>query len=87
MYTVIRSLNNNIVVSRDSKGRECVLTGSGIGFGKKPGGLISSDHVEHIYFNLDKLQEHWLQLLSQSTPETLEIAQSSVYRIIFRFRP
>lgn len=75
MYTVIRSLNNNIVVSRDSKGRECVLTGSGIGFGKKPGGLISSDHVEHIYFNLDKLQEHWLQLLSQSTPETLEIAQ------------
>lgn len=80
MYTVIRSLNNNIVVSRDSGGRECVLTGSGIGFGQKAGGLIPRERVEHVYLGLDKLQERWLQLLAQATPETLEVAQLLLQR-------
>ena len=34
---ITKQLNNNIVIASDSQGREIVLMGKGIGFGRKPG--------------------------------------------------
>ena len=65
MYTVTKGLNNNIVMARAEDGRECVLTGSGIGFRKSPGAPVLEQQIEHIYYGLDKLQEKWLYLLGQ----------------------
>ena len=53
MYTVTKGLNNNIVMARAEDGRECVLTGSGIGFRKSPGAPVLEQQIEHIYYGLD----------------------------------
>lgn len=66
MYTVTKGLNNNIVMARAEDGRECVLTGSGIGFRKSPGAPVLEQQIEHIYYGLDKLQEKWLYLLGSA---------------------
>lgn len=50
MYTVTKGLNNNIVMARAEDGRECVLTGSGIGFRKSPGAPVLEQQIEHIYY-------------------------------------
>lgn len=76
MYIVTKSLNNNIVMARGTDGRECVLTGSGIGFHKSPGAPVLAQQIEHIYLGLDKLQEKWLFLLSQCSSEALAVSQS-----------
>ena len=76
MYTVTKSLNNNIVMARAEDGRECVLTGSGIGFRKSPGAPVLEQQIEHIYYGLDKLQEKWLYLLGQCSPVALAVSRS-----------
>lgn len=76
MYTVTKGLNNNIVMARAEDGRECVLTGSGIGFRKSPGAPVLEQQIEHIYYGLDKLQEKWLYLLGQCSPVALAVSRS-----------
>ena len=49
MYEIVRQINNNIVSSVDEKGREVILRGKGIGFGKKPHDVIDDDQIEKIY--------------------------------------
>ena len=39
-------INNNIVSSIDKDGRELIVMGRGIGFGKKTGQMIDEDAVE-----------------------------------------
>ena len=42
-------INNNIVSSIDKDGRELIVMGRGIGFGKKTGQMIDEDAVEKIF--------------------------------------
>ena len=42
-------INNNIVSSADQNGRELIVMGRGIGFGKKPGQKIDEESVEKIF--------------------------------------
>lgn len=39
-------INNNIVSAVDSKGREVVVMGRGLGFGMKPGRQIQENKIE-----------------------------------------
>lgn len=42
-------INNNVVSSRDSEGREVVAMGRGIGFGKKKGDLLREGDIDKIF--------------------------------------
>ncbi|MEE2570322.1 PRD domain-containing protein [Pseudarthrobacter sp. J64] len=42
---ILRVFNNNVVLSRDSNGREVILTGRGLGFQAKPGQAIDPTKV------------------------------------------
>lgn len=42
---IFRVLGNNYLLSVDKYGREVILMGRGIGFGKKKGDRIETDHV------------------------------------------
>ena len=83
MYTVTKGLNNNIVMARAEDGRECVLTGSGIGFRKSPGAPVLEQQIEHIYYGLDKLQEKWLYLLGQCSPVALAVSRSILHCLLY----
>lgn len=42
-------INNNIVSSFDEKGREVVVMGRGLGFGRRAGDVIADDKIEKIF--------------------------------------
>ena len=70
-----RIINNNIVSSVDPYGRELVVMGRGIGFGKKPGQEIDEESVEKVFRmdNKDNLERPTSFLLPILRPESSSI--------------
>ena len=72
----IKVFNNNSASVIMPDGREAVVTGSGIGFGKRPGETIEPDRIEKVYYIQDELQTKFLQLLHDTKPEYLAAAEA-----------
>ncbi|MDO4467532.1 MAG: PRD domain-containing protein [Bacillota bacterium] len=74
-----RVLNNNAVVSKNEKGEEVILLGSGIAFKKKVGEEISSQVIEKI-FTLSKKEErnYFSELVSQVPFKVVQVAESII---------
>lgn len=52
-YIVVKAINNNVVLAKDSiKGEEAVLMSKGIGFGKKTGDFVDDDGSKQQIFKL-----------------------------------
>ena len=51
---VLKTINNNIVVSLDQKNREMIVMGRGLGFKKKAGDTIEEDKSVKIFTLNDK---------------------------------
>ena len=43
---IIKVINNNVISSEDDKGKEIIVMGKGIGFGKKAGEEIDETKIE-----------------------------------------
>ena len=43
---IIKVINNNVISSEDDKGKEIIVMGKGIGFGKKAGEEIDETTIE-----------------------------------------
>ena len=67
--------NNNAVAAVYPDGREAILVGSGIGFGRRPGDKVDANKIEKVYFIQDDLQTRFLQLLKDTRPEALQAAE------------
>ena len=67
--------NNNAVAVTWHDGREAILVGTGIGFGKRPGDPVEEKKIQKVYFIQDELQSRFLQLLKDARPEALEAAE------------
>lgn len=67
--------NNNAVATVYPDGREAILVGSGIGFGKRPGDAVEESKIQKVYFIQDELQTRFLQLLKDARPEALQAAE------------
>ena len=67
--------NNNAVAVVYPDGREAILVGSGIGFGRRPGDRVDERKIEKIYFIQDDLQTRFLQLLKNTRPDALQAAE------------
>ena len=67
-------LNNNIISSLDDKGRELVLMGKGLGFGRKAGEEVDESKVEKI-FRLDSNTEskHFQEIIENMPIEHLRL--------------
>ncbi len=46
---ILRVFNNNVVLARDPRGREVVLTGRGLGYQKHPGDWIDASSVARVF--------------------------------------
>ncbi len=74
MFKITKIVNNNIVCSVDSNGKEIILRGLGIGFKKQIGAVIPEDKIEKIYKVVDKTESNKLQQLFNEIPiEYIEI--------------
>ena len=45
---IIKVINNNVISSEDDKGKEIIVMGKGIGFGKKAGEEIDETKIEKV---------------------------------------
>lgn len=68
MYEITKVINNNIVCSIDSNGKEVILRGLGIGFQKKKKDCIEEEKVEKVYRIADKEVSGKLQELLEEIP-------------------
>ncbi|AGB19879.1 glucose PTS transporter transcription antiterminator GlcT [Thermoanaerobacterium thermosaccharolyticum] len=53
MFTVVKALNNNVVMAYDEKNVECIVVGKGIGFSKKSGDILN-EKIEKVYYLQEK---------------------------------
>lgn len=75
MMIAKKVFSNNAVATVDVDGREAILVGSGIGFGKHSGDVIDQSKIDKIYYVQDALQTRFLQLLKDTRPEALQAAE------------
>jgi beta-glucoside operon transcriptional antiterminator len=71
----IKVFNNNSVSTIMPDGREAVVVGSGVGFGKRPNDEIDSSRIEKIYYIQNELQTKFLQLLNDTNPKYLTVSE------------
>ena len=71
----IKVFNNNAVAVISEDGREAILVGAGIGFGKRPGDVIDKMKIDKVYYVQDELQTRFLQLLKDARPSALKAAE------------
>lgn len=72
-YTVLKSLNNNVLIALNEQREEVVVIGKGIGFQKKPKDLIQEETIEKLFVLESKTeQESYKELLPNLDESTLE---------------
>ena len=85
---VLKTINNNIVVSLDQKNREMIVMGRGLGFKKKAGDTIEEDKIEKIFTLNDKKSNTNFRKLVDDVPmerilvasEIIEYAKKSLQK-------
>ena len=79
---IMKILNNNFVLSKDSQGNEVIVKGKGIGFNKKRFDIIEDDIIEKIFITQNKNNSKKLQQFLLSIPEKyLDFVQEFVDNI------
>lgn len=77
----VRKINNNVVVCRDSRGRELIAMGKGIGFGTIPKSIALSD-IERTFYDVDDKYYKLIEELSSEvlvfSAEIVDIAQNEL---------
>lgn len=77
-----KPINNNILCAVDDKGNEVIVTGRGIGFGRKTGETIDPKRVEKLYRMEDRaVQRRLRELIEQIPLEHLELTEELIAHI------
>lgn len=66
--TILKILNNNVIVTRNEKDQEIVAMGRGIAFQKKPGDKIDSERIDKIYALSDQSVSSKFQAMLAEIP-------------------
>ena len=74
-------LNNNMVLTRNSEGKEVILKGKSLGFGKKKGDEVDRRLVERVFVQNDKRDARHFEEYLAKLPQTYwEICEQAVDR-------
>ena len=72
-------INNNVISSRDDEGKEVVVMGRGIGFGKKKGDILSETDIDKIFTIEDEVELKKFKDLLVSIPlEYLQVSNEII---------
>ncbi|GGP07029.1 glucose PTS transporter transcription antiterminator GlcT [Oceanobacillus neutriphilus] len=78
-FSVIKSLNNNVLIAEDTDQNEVILIGKGIGFAKKKHDLIESKTVEKLFVLRNKAeQENYKKIIHNIDEKTLQSIVDSI---------
>ncbi|WP_124067323.1 PRD domain-containing protein [Clostridium sp. E02] len=72
-------LNNNMVLTHNTEGKEIILKGKAIGFGRKKGDLVDRGLVERVFIQNDKKDaRHFEEYFAKLPQEYWEISEQTV---------
>ena len=71
----VKVFNNNAVSVVMPDGREAILVGNGLGFGRRPGDVIDKGRVSKVYYVQNELQTKFLKMLDNVTPQVMQAAE------------
>lgn len=71
---VIKSINNNVALCLDSKGKEVVAFGKGVGF-KKPPNKIDLSQIDRTYYDVDNI---YISMINDISPDSFDIADDVI---------
>jgi transcriptional antiterminator len=78
-YQVAKVLNNNVVFARSHDGKEYVLVGKGIGFGKRRGDSVPVEQIEKRYILSGSSQySFYHQVLDTIDPEIIGVCEEII---------
>lgn len=72
---LLKKINNNFALARDSSGKEVIVSGRGLGFMKMPCDLADMSLVSHTYYSLD---ERAISLIGKIQEEIIDVADKIV---------
>ncbi len=75
VYKTIKVVNNNIIIVKDSNGREMIAIGKGLGFKKSKNDVVYPDEVMKTYVYVDRQKNLNLALFEEVSFEVVEVAQ------------
>lgn len=83
MLTVVKSLNNNIILAKNAQGEELVLFGTGIGYNRKKGDSLEVNAASKVFksgdnYLLSELLEDISPELLSLTKEVIELGEKSL---------
>lgn len=75
VYKTFKIVNNNIVIVKDSNGREMIAIGKGLGFKKNKNDIVYPDEIMKTYIYLDRQKNLNLALFEEVPFEVIEVSQ------------
>jgi beta-glucoside operon transcriptional antiterminator len=75
---IVKIINNNVVSSMDAKGRETIVMGKGIGFGRKTGDVIPETSIEKVFHLPDDSKNQFENLISDIPYEHTKLASDII---------
>ena len=76
---IVKIINNNTVCTVDEKGKEQIVSGKGIGFGKKRGEAVNPAQIQKIYMITDSaLRKRMVECLSEIPYEHIQLTSELV---------
>lgn len=79
IYRVQKVVNNNIVIAKDSNGRELIAIGKGLGFKKDKNDVVYADEIMKTYVFVDKTAKSTNLSLFEEVPfDVVEVAQKII---------
>ena len=86
VYRTFKVVNNNIVIVKDSNGREMIAIGKGLGFKKSKNDIVYPEEIMKTYIYLDRQKNLNLTLFEEVPFEVIEVSQHIIdYEEIKRF--
>lgn len=80
-YTILKILNNNVVIAVGENQQEAVLIGKGIGFSKKSGDRLEETNVDKLYVLKDEEKQHQYKQLISEIDETIILVMNDVIQL------
>ena len=78
-YRILKILNNNVILSKNTDGQEVIIVGNGIGFHTRPGHEVSAEKVSKLYVLQGRENCSRFEALLRETPfEYIEISEKII---------
>lgn len=77
-FSVQRMLSNNAVLAKTMDGKDVILLGKGLGFGRKEGDLLTSPKYEKLFVVPEGGEEQALHLVERVNPAVIQVTEEII---------